>query len=187
MLSLLLGGARSGKSELAEKQAAGLLDALPGPRRAPASDPPTVTYVATAQVTDGEMAVRVDAHRRRRPARWDTVEVGPGADLSALLLELPGVVLIDSLGPWVAGFDRFVFERDRFPKALRLRKGPTVVVSEEVGLGVHPSTEAGRLFRDALGELNRLVASLADEVWLVVAGIPTRLGGTAPFLGSGRV
>ncbi len=178
MLSLVLGGARSGKSALAEQQA-GLLAAAAAGQPAGGgtlTGPDPVTYLATAQVTDGEMAIRVDAHRRRRPPTWKTVEIAPAGDLGSALMEVEGVALVDSLGAWVAGFERFAFEADRLPKALRLRKGSTVVVSEEVGLGVHPSTESGRLFRDALGNLNRMVAAIADEVWLVVAGIPTRLG-----------
>ena len=130
MIVLVLGGARSGKSAMAERLAAGLEG--------------HVTYVATAPVADDDFAARVAAHRRRRPPGWATVECGPGP-------ELP-----DTLAALVA--------------ALRGRRGGTVVVSEEVGLGVHPSTEPGRRFRDVLGEVNVAVAEAADRVLLVVAG-----------------
>jgi adenosyl cobinamide kinase/adenosyl cobinamide phosphate guanylyltransferase len=79
-------------------------------------------------------------------------------------------VLVDALGPWVAGHRDFVVDAGALVEALTSRVGDSVVVSEEVGLGVHPSTEAGRRFRDALGELNRAIADIADEVLLVVAG-----------------
>ncbi|HUY86345.1 MAG TPA: bifunctional adenosylcobinamide kinase/adenosylcobinamide-phosphate guanylyltransferase [Acidimicrobiales bacterium] len=179
MLSLVIGGARSGKSELAEEKAI-LLSSTQGtadPKGGPLNGP--ITYVATAQITDGDMAIRVDAHRRRRPSDWATVEVGAGGDLAQVLFELEGVAIVDSLGTWVAGFEQFAYERDRLPKALRLRKGSTVVVTEEVGLGVHPSSDSGRLFRDRLGDLNKMVAAISDEVWLVVAGLPVRIGGFA--------
>jgi adenosyl cobinamide kinase/adenosyl cobinamide phosphate guanylyltransferase len=81
-----------------------------------------------------------------------------------------GTVLLDALGPWVAGHDRFAVDVHALLDALSHRSGDTIVVSEEVGLGVHPSTEAGRQFRDALGDVNRAVADVADEVFLVVAG-----------------
>jgi adenosyl cobinamide kinase/adenosyl cobinamide phosphate guanylyltransferase len=164
MLALYLGGTRSGKSELAEAAAARIAGGG------------AVTYVATAQVTDGEMALRVDAHRRRRPADWTTVELGAGGDLAGMLFRSPGTVLVDSLGTWLAGFPAFRVDGEGLVRAIRLRKGSTVVVSEEVGMSVHPPTEAGRAFQDAIGELNRAVAEVADEVYLVVAGIATRLG-----------
>lgn len=156
MIALVLGGARSGKSEVGESLAAG----LPGP----------VTYVATAVPTDAEMADRVAAHRARRPADWATVEVGRGDDLGAVLRSLSGTVLVDSLGTWLAGAASFAVDGTRLCDDLGARPGDTVVVSDEVGLGVHPATELGRDFRDALGGLNRSVAAVADDVLLVVAG-----------------
>lgn len=158
MIVLVLGGARSGKSEVAER----LLD---GP----------VTYVATADVGDDEdMAARVRRHQERRPASWTTVESGP--DLPATLASLPeGPVLVESLGTWIARAPDLRVDLDALVEALRTRRGTTVVVSEEVGMGVHPETEVGRRFRDALGEANRRVADVADEVLLVVAGRTLRL------------
>lgn len=154
MITLVLGGTRSGKSEVAERQAA----AGSGP----------VTYVATGRATDHDMARRIAAHRARRPASWRTVEAGP--DLAGALAEPEGTVLVDSLGTWIAGLPDLVADPGPLCTALRARSGDTVVVSEEVGLGVHATTAAGRRFADALGAVNRAVADVADAVWLVVAG-----------------
>ena len=158
MVTLVLGGARSGKSEVAERLAS----------RTGGAVTYLATYVAPAGGADAEMGARVESHRRRRPAEWATVEVAAG--LPAALEEVRGTALVDSLGTWVAAHDGFSVDSDALCAALRRRPGATVVVSEEVGLGVHPSTESGRLFRDALGSLNTAVATVADEVILVVAG-----------------
>ena len=153
MITLVLGGARSGKSAVAERLAAALA---------------RVTYVATGVAHDPDMAARIAAHRRRRPAGWPTVEAG--ADLVGVVRGVGGTVLVDSLATWVAEADGFVVDTDGLCQALRQRTGDAVVVSDEVGLGVHPSTEAGRRFRDALGLVNQAVAAAADDVLLVVAG-----------------
>jgi adenosyl cobinamide kinase/adenosyl cobinamide phosphate guanylyltransferase len=159
MITLVLGGARSGKSELAER----LVE----------RSGQSVTYVATGVATDGDMAARIAAHRARRPTTWQTVEAGQ--DLTSVVSELGGSVLVDSLGTWLARLDGFENNFVRLAEALAARPGDTVVVSDEVGLGVHPSSEVGRQFRDALGQLNRTVANAADEVLLVVAGRVIRL------------
>ncbi len=133
--------------------------------------------MATADIgDDSDFAARVEAHRRRRPAGWRTVEAGPGliGALEALGPEA-GAVVVDSLGTWVATAPDFRVDGARLCAALTARTGPTVVVSEEVGLGVHPSTDVGVRFRDALGVLNRSVADVAGEVLLVVAGRALRL------------
>ena len=152
-VTLLLGGARSGKSALAERVAG------PGP----------VTYLATGSAAD--MPERVAAHRARRPSTWTTVEAD---DLVAAVAgaagAVGGTVLVDSLTAWVARAPGFEVDVDGLCAALAARAGETVIVSDEVGLGVHPSTEAGRQFRDALGVVNQAVAAVADEVLLVVAG-----------------
>ena len=157
-LTLVLGGARSGKSELAE----GMLDG-------------DVVYLATGEVTDDDMGARIAAHKLRRPPTWDTVECG--ADLIGAVQALDGAraVLVDSLGTWVARVEGFAADGVALAEVLRARTGTTVVVSEEVGLGVHPETEVGRRWRDALGDVNRAVADVADEVLLVVAGRALRL------------
>ena len=154
MITLVLGGTRSGKSEVAEGLAAS--PGLP------------VTYVATGRAVDEDMAARIAAHRARRPAGWTTVEAGE--DLPDVLRGLAGPVLVDSLGTWVAGHHDLDPDIAPLCAALRERAGDTVVVSEEVGLGVHPPSEAGRRFADVLGTLNRAVAGTADRVLLVVAG-----------------
>ena len=167
MIVLVLGGTRSGKSELAEQLAARL--------------PDPVTYLATTILGDGEsaggavdddMADRISRHRARRPAEWRTLEVGadPPTALADALERTSGTVLVDSLGTWLAAWPDFDPDVESLVGALRRRRGDTVLVSDEVGLGVHPSTEVGRRFRDALGSVNRAVAAESDRVLLVVAG-----------------
>lgn len=161
MITLVLGGARSGKSALAERLAG------------EAAGGAAVTYVATGAATDADMAERIAAHRARRPAQWETVEAG--ADLVAALARCQGVAVVDALGTWVAAQDGMTVDPAALCEALTARAGDTVVVSEEVGLGVHPATEAGRRFRDQLGSLNQAVGAVADRVLLVVAGRVLRL------------
>ena len=155
-LTLVLGGARSGKSALAE-------------RLASASGAP-VTYLATAHSdpADADLSARIGAHRARRPDSWTTVEAG--ADLVRALAEVDGPVLVDSLGTWVAAHHDFEIDLPALVEALTTRRDLTVVVSEEVGLGVHPATPIGRQFRDVLGIVNQAVAEAAADVWFVVAG-----------------
>ncbi len=160
MITLVLGGARSGKSVVAERLAADLAS--------------PVTYVATLDVgDDADLATRVAAHRARRPAQWRTVEVGP--ELPQLLRAAVGTVLVDSLGPWVSSAGAMVVDTQGLCSALVERAGDSVVVSEEVGLSVHPSSEEGRHFRDALGVVNQAVAAVASVAVLVVAGCTIRL------------
>jgi adenosyl cobinamide kinase/adenosyl cobinamide phosphate guanylyltransferase len=174
--TLVLGGARSGKSAHAE----GLL---------PAEVP--VRYLATGRLRadDEEWTARIDSHRARRAAWWRTVEV-PGAEELVAELGRPGdPLLVDDLGTWLTGAlddsgawdggvsalatvgaaaTSLVDAVDRCPSRL-------VLVSAEVGLGVVPATRAGRLFRDELGALNARLAQVCDEVLLLVAGLPLRL------------
>lgn len=159
MLTLVLGGARSGKSAVAERLAAEAGD--------------EVVYLATGIATDDDMTARIAAHKLRRPPRWDTVET---RDLVGAVRALPPrPALIDSLGTWVASTDDFVVDVDGLVDALRTRIAVTIVVSDEVGLGVHPETAVGRAWRDALGDLNQAVAAVAGEALLVVAGRVVRL------------
>jgi adenosyl cobinamide kinase/adenosyl cobinamide phosphate guanylyltransferase len=161
VVTLVLGGARSGKSDFAER----LTRAHDGP----------LLYFATGTATDDDMAARIDRHRSRRDGRFETIECG--ADLADALRGAPPFpALVDSLGTWVAAQRAFADGATLGPEthdlvlALATRGSPTVVVSDEVGLGVHPSSEAGRHFRDVLGEANQQVAAAAAHVWLVVAG-----------------
>jgi adenosyl cobinamide kinase/adenosyl cobinamide phosphate guanylyltransferase len=154
VITLVLGGNRSGKSEVAEQLAA------------VAGEP--ITYVATADADAEGFAGRIDAHRARRPATWATVE--QPADLPATLLRVEGTVLVDSLGMWVASAPDFTADVEGLTQALTDRRGNSVLVSDEVGLGVHPPTAIGVHFADALGACNRRVAEVCDRVLLVVAG-----------------
>jgi adenosylcobinamide kinase/adenosylcobinamide-phosphate guanylyltransferase len=110
-----------------------------------------------------------------------TIEVGADGDLVGCLLSTTGTALVDSLGAWVAtrGVDDGgrATDAEKLVDALTTRNGDTVVVSEEVGMSVHPLTESARRFVDALGALNQSVAVVADDVWLVVAGRTLALGG----------
>ena len=145
---------------------------------------------------DRDWAQRIARHRRRRPASWSTVEIPVGGDLPAALANISGTVLVDSLGTWVAGMmgnsadgagkadsagkaDEAAYQMeldvavDALCSSLAERSAlgsSTILVSDEVGLSVHPSTDLGRKFRDALGDVNRAVAGSADRVLLVVAG-----------------
>jgi adenosylcobinamide kinase/adenosylcobinamide-phosphate guanylyltransferase len=166
-VALVLGGTRSGKSAAAERLAA----AQAGPGAG------CVTYVATGPpatggTSDPQWQARVAAHRARRPEGWVTAEV-TGSGLLGVLSAVDGVALVDSLGAWISSFEEFAAPAGELCGVLAARAGsgrPTVVVSEEVGLGVHPPTEVGRRFADALGTLNQAVAEVADRVLLVVAG-----------------
>lgn len=151
-VALVLGGSRSGKSLCAEHLAGD-----------------NAVYVATAIVgSDADLAARVARHVARRPAGWVTVETMdvPGA----LRAHASATVLVDSLGTWVAAAADFEADVDGLLAALADRTGDVVLVSDEVGMGVHPETEIGRRFRDALGTVNHRVADAADRVLLVVAG-----------------
>ncbi len=157
MITLVLGGARSGKSAVAESLAA--------------RTPPPVTYLATlvADPADRDLTARIAVHRARRPPTWATVETSARFSLVEALRSTSGTVVVDSLGPWVAVMNLAV-DPAELCRALQQRAGDTVLVSEEVGMGVHPASELGRRFRDRLGEVNQAVAAVADEVLLVVAG-----------------
>lgn len=154
MIVLVLGGTRSGKSDIAERLA----------RRA--AQP--VTYIATGSAVDADMGGRIDRHRRRRPQDWTTVEAGPA--LADALRTTHGTVLVDALGTWLAAHHDFDVDIDDLCAALTEHDGDVIVVSDEVGLGVHPSTALGRAFRDSLGLVNATVADVADRAVLVVAG-----------------
>ena len=158
MITLVLGGARSGKSAVAERRA---------------GDGPT-TYVATwLSDDDRDMAARVAAHQARRPATWTTVET---SDLvGAVRAAERGTLVVDSLTTWVAGATGFAVDAAGLCLAMGSHHGNVIVVSDEVGLGVHPSSEDGRRFRDALGMVNQAVSAVADEALLVVAGRVLRL------------
>ena len=160
MLTLVLGGARSGKSRHAEQLAM--------------QGPPPWTYVATGQAWDQEMHDRIAAHRAARPPGWITVEAP--IDLAPVLAQ-PGVVLVDCLTLWLTNLMLAEDDVDVDAATTRLetaldRTDPTILVSNEVGLGIVPETPLGRRFRDAAGLLHQRLAARARRVILVVAGLP---------------
>ena len=161
MIVVVVGGTRSGKSAVAETLAADL------------GEPVTVIVPASPTAVDADHEARIEAHRARRPASWSTVECGPG--LVAAIEAARGTVLVDSLGTWVSSSPCLEVDVPALVDALARRTESTVLVTEEVGLAVHPTTEAGRRFVDAVGALNAAVARVADDVLLVVAGRTLRL------------
>jgi adenosylcobinamide kinase/adenosylcobinamide-phosphate guanylyltransferase len=170
---LVLGGVRAGKSAYAVRRASGL-----GER---------VGFVATAEPGDAEMAERIARHRASRPPHWATVEAPIRLpDALRALAEKADVVLVDCLTLWVANLlgadpsrsdDDLGPEVEQLAAALARRACHVLLVSNEVGSGVHPETALGRRFRDALGLVNQAVARLADEVVLLVAGCPVWIKG----------
>jgi adenosyl cobinamide kinase/adenosyl cobinamide phosphate guanylyltransferase len=169
-LTLVLGGARSGKSRYAES----VIAALP-----PAFQPPWV-YVATAQAGDAEMAQRIAAHRARRGSDWQTIEAP--RDLYAALKSAKAPVLVDCLTLWLSNLMLAEADIDaetaHLEQALAAATTPVVLVANEVGSGIVPEYPLGRRFRDLQGILNQRIAAPADRVVLVVAGIPLAIKGT---------
>jgi adenosylcobinamide kinase/adenosylcobinamide-phosphate guanylyltransferase len=163
-----LGGARSGKSRYAERL---VEDAAR-----------CGTYVATGEAGDAEMAERIAAHRARRGPFWRTVEVPLAlAPAIAAHAEPERSILVDCLTLWLSNLLLAGKQADEeaglLCSALREAAGTVVVVSNEVGMGLVPETPLGRRFRDAAGRLNQEVASLADRVVFVAAGLPLVLKG----------
>ena len=161
-VTLVLGGARSGKSRYAEW----LIGTCPKPW----------VYIATAEAKDGEMAARIAAHKVRRGPEWQTVEAPH--ELPEALAAAPGgaAVLVDCLTLWLSNLMHGGFDLEtmttRLEQALAARSGPSVLVSNEVGLGIVPDNELGRRFRDLQGALNQRIAAKAQRVIMMVAGIP---------------
>lgn len=168
-LVFVLGGARSGKSDFAQSYA----ERRSGP----------VLFVATAEAGDDDMKRRIEAHRQNRPSTWDTLEE-PIALESAIrgVSEDYETVLIDCLTLWVSnllirdenapGVESLIV--DKAKKLLELHQTTSatwIVVSNEVGLGLVPSHELGRTFRDALGRVNQLFTARADKAYFMVSGL----------------
>lgn len=160
MKTMFLGGARSGKSRLAQAAA----ENLPGP----------LHYLATAEAHDDEMAERIARHRSDRDDRWHTIEC-PLRLPEAVGAVGDGVILIDCLTLWLSNVmlgDHDVAARaDDLLAAIRATRLPLIVVSNEVGLGIVPDYPLGRAFRDAAGRLNQQVAAAMDTSLFVVAGM----------------
>jgi adenosylcobinamide kinase/adenosylcobinamide-phosphate guanylyltransferase len=167
-VSLVVGGARSGKSRLAE----GLVRAAGLP----------LTYIATAQAWDDEMAARIAQHREDRGGDWQTVEAP--RDLCGALAVARGAVLVDCATLWLTnvmlGDGDLGTEVAAVLAALQAHPGPVVVVSNEVGWGIVPENALARRFRDEQGRLNQQIAAVADLVVGVMAGLPMVLKGTLP-------
>lgn len=171
-VTLVLGGVRSGKSRWALELAA---------------EAARVAFIATAQPLDGEMAEKIRHHREGRPSHWQTfeepLEIGRAIAEHAAAFD---VLLVDCLTVFVANLQavadadpmRATRRIEEFLESLRTLPSSVVLVSNEVGSGVVPPYLAGRRFRDALGELNQKVAGIADNVVLLVAGLPLALKGT---------
>lgn len=161
MIHLVIGGARSGKSSFAERQAreSGL----------------RVTYIATCEARDDEMTERIAHHRERRPAEWRTVEE-PLLLADALRREAAAdvCVMVDCLTLWLTNvlLGEREEEIDKLLATLSTLPGRIVLVSNEVGWGIVPENALARRFRDEQGRLNQRVAAIAADVTLVAAGLP---------------
>ena len=164
----ILGGTRSGKSRYAV-------------RRARELGGDAVTFIATARAGDRELDERIALHRASRPAAWPVLEAG--ADLAAAIRAVPAdrVLLLDSLTLWVSTVteraEGIAARWGELDAAVRARTAATVIVSDEIGLGMVPLSADARRFRDELGWLHQRVAESAGEVWLMVAGLPMRVKG----------
>ncbi|HEX77831.1 MAG TPA: bifunctional adenosylcobinamide kinase/adenosylcobinamide-phosphate guanylyltransferase [Dehalococcoidia bacterium] len=188
-LILVLGGARSGKSAFAQR-----LALRKGEK---------VLFIATAEAKDGEMRERIRQHRAARPRHWRTLE--EPLNLVRALEENAqyGVLLVDCLALWV---NNFLLQKDKsltnaaretaileatqqLLKSYEMGKATLILVTNEVGMGLVPPYPLGRSFRDILGRVNQLVASRADRVYLVVAGLAIELKslGAEQVLDEGRL
>jgi adenosylcobinamide kinase/adenosylcobinamide-phosphate guanylyltransferase len=176
-VTLVLGGARSGKSRYAQELASAFQ---------------RVVYIATASREDAEMRAKIAHHRRQRPSTWKTVEVstgldravreeGPQADL--LLIDCLTLYMAKLMGRKSGGRGKVESHIQLLCKALQEVKASVVIVSNEVGCGVVPPYRSGRDYRDFLGELNQQIAKVADRVILMVAGLPLTVKDCSKGLG----
>lgn len=168
----VLGGARSGKSVFAEKLALGFgeLNSL------------KCLYIATSQIWDEEMRARVDLHKERRSAKWETIEVP--LELTDALIEHSEKgcpILVDCLTLWVTNL--MMEERDinaacdALVNAISSIETPIIFVSNEVGQGIVPDNKMARDFRDHAGILHQKLAAAVDQVYFITAGLPSKLKG----------
>lgn len=172
MVSLILGGVRSGKSRYAQRLGMSANH---------------VVVLATAQASDEEMRLKIEKHRRERPPTWKTVEVP--VDLDVAIAEHGrdgGLLLVDCLTTFTGnlmslegGNEEAIFAHiNRLCVALQSTTAQVVIVSNEVGSGIVPAYPAGRQFRDLLGEINQRVALIARNVILMIAGCPLAIKGS---------
>jgi adenosylcobinamide kinase / adenosylcobinamide-phosphate guanylyltransferase len=167
-LILVTGGARSGKSEWAETLARKM-------------DLPVI-YLATAKIDpqDQKWQDRIEIHRQRRPSHWITLEVGDNLPLAIAQATPNHCLLVDSLGTWVANClakndELWQKIQGELIHCLKLSSNPIILVGEETGWGVIPAYESGRLFRDRLGNLIRLIGGMCDQVYLITGGYALNL------------
>jgi adenosylcobinamide kinase/adenosylcobinamide-phosphate guanylyltransferase len=168
-ITFITGGARSGKSGLAER----LAHELDGKR----------AYIATAQALDPEMVARIEKHRQDRGKAWDTYEEPLAiAELLQKLSSRYDVVLLDCLTLWLSNIiahtgdgDVISAHAEELIAAIRSFNGTLLIVSNEVGLGIVPDNPLARQFRDHAGLLNQKVAQVADEVYFTASGIPIKI------------
>ena len=175
-ITFVIGGVRSGKSRLAQRMGAGR---------------GSVVFVATATASDPEMEQRIERHRQSRPSSWQTLEVPFDLDVAIEgFQDANQLVVIDCLTVYLAnvmsaakGNESVIRDRmERMCSALEKTSTSIIIVSNEVGSGVHAPTATGRLYCDLLGELNQRVAALADNVILMVAGIAIAVKGSLEAL-----
>lgn len=171
MLTLITGGARSGKSTFAQSLC---------------ENAASVLYVATATESDAEMRARIQRHRGDRPAHWRTVEEATAVPEVILNSEPSQLVLVDCITLWLTNLlqlwrnqtdtavEQHAFEAADFFIAASVER-QVIAVTNEVGSGIVPVTPLGRLFRDMQGFINQRLARAADSVYLIAAGIPLRL------------
>ncbi len=172
-IQFILGGARSGKSHFAENLAINCL-------RNQNTNAAKLVYVATAEVFDEEMRLRIDKHKARRGPEWELCEAP---------IELPSIIqnidsptttfLVDCLSVWttnllIKDFDTELY-RNSLIELLSMLKGQIILVSSETGLGIIPDNKLSRQFRDANGLTNQAIARAADSVFFLVAGIAQKL------------
>ncbi|MDP2862467.1 MAG: bifunctional adenosylcobinamide kinase/adenosylcobinamide-phosphate guanylyltransferase [Desulfobacterales bacterium] len=170
MIVLVTGGARSGKSDFALK----LAEKLKGKR----------LFLATAEALDEEMGQRIQRHRKQRGNRWNTIEepICLGKALRPIL-GLYNTIVVDCLTLWMSNLlgkytdheEKITEVTDDFLSCMVEFKGTIIVVSNEVGMGIVPVNRSARIFRDMAGQLNQKVAQIADEVYLIVSGLPLQL------------
>jgi adenosylcobinamide kinase/adenosylcobinamide-phosphate guanylyltransferase len=167
-VTLVLGGAASGKSRFAQNLAENHSGSL--------------LYVATAQAGDDEMVDRIARHREARGARWRTLEAPLDLTVVVPAAAGHGAVLVDCVTLWITnlllatGRPELVWpEIDSFIDVLAGLPAPIILVSNEVGQGIVPEHALGRVFRDLAGQVNQRLAARADRVWLVTAGLPLQL------------
>jgi adenosylcobinamide kinase/adenosylcobinamide-phosphate guanylyltransferase len=179
-LIFILGGARSGKSAYAQELA----------KRAERERGGGVVFIATAEAGDEEMRARIERHRRDRPPSWDTVEAPmkvavvvaeASAGQAAVIVDCLTLLMSNLLLAGGEDVDaeratqRVLREVEELIEAAQATEADVIVVSNEVGMGVVPSTRLGRLFRDITGQAHQLLARAADEAYFMLAGLPQRL------------